>query len=241
MSKIVGKLIGLAVAAAGVYVIGKYLHDYTDFKPAGEEDLEGIRKGGSDMKDAVKRTYVAIRDKSDVKEPAQDIGNALGEMACGTGKLISTVGSNTADFVKSEKERYDLDPKAYRQEVADNFKDMGQQAVNTLNNLKEDAIDVAYDIKEAAGNLRYNAQDFVEAACTAKAEEEAPVEIEITLNELPEEAEPAEEKEEEKAEEKPAKAKKAAPKKKTAEDAKAEEKKEPAKAKKTVKKEQKKD
>ena len=189
MSKIVGKLIGLAVVAAGAYVIGKYLHDYTDYKAAGKEDLEGIRKGGSDMKDAVKRTYVAIRDKGDVKASAGEIGQALGEVATGTGQLFSAVGSNTKAFVQSEKERYDVDPKAYRQEVSENFKDMGRQAANALNNLKEDAIDVASDIKNAACNLKYNAKDFVDSGSEAVIEEaEAIKEAAAESEEIPAEA-----------------------------------------------------
>jgi len=168
MSKIIGKLIGVAVVAAGAYVVGKYLHDYTDYKAAKDEDLEGIRQGGSDVKNAAKRTYVAIREKNDVKAPVTELGQAIGEVATGTGKLIGAVGVNTAEFVKGEKEKYDLDPKAYREEVADNFKDMGQQAVNTLNNIKEDAIDVAFDIKNAAENLAHKKDEIIESEYVAE-------------------------------------------------------------------------
>ena len=96
-------LLGIAVTAGAVAAVAKYLKDYTNYKPAGEEDMDDIKSSGEKVKDAAKRTYVAIKENGDVKEAAGDLLNAAREAADDAGRLAETVGANTVEFVKEEK------------------------------------------------------------------------------------------------------------------------------------------
>jgi len=162
MSKLFGKIVGIAVVAAGAYAVGKYLNDYTDYKAAGDEDLDQLKNGGEKAKEAAKRTYIAIRSNTDVTEPAGELGRAAAEVAEGAGKLVTAVGTNTMNFVKSEKEKYAADPRAYKEQVGENLKEMGQQAAEIFNTVKEDASNIVSEVKTTAEGFRNDPQDFVQ-------------------------------------------------------------------------------
>lgn len=176
MSKLFGKFVGLAVVAAGVYAVGKYLSDYTDYKAAGEEDLSQLKNGGEKAKEAAKRTYIAIRSNSDVTEPAGELGRAAAEVAEGAGRLVSAVGTNTVNFVKNEKEKYDADPIGYKEQVSENLKDMGQQAAEMFNTVKGEASNIVNEVKESTEAFRDDPQDFVQTKAEDAAAEEKPAE-----------------------------------------------------------------
>lgn len=118
-------LLGVAVAAAGVAAISKYLKDYTNYKPATDDDMDDIKASGEKVRDAAKRTYVAIKENGDVKEAAEELLDAAKEAADDAGRLAETVGNNTVEFVKEEKARFEEDPQLYKNTVSDNIRSFG--------------------------------------------------------------------------------------------------------------------
>ena len=118
-------LVGVAVTAGIVAAVSKYLKDYKNFKPASDEDIDEIKESGEKVKDAAKRTYVAIKEKKDVKEAAGELIDAAKDAADDAGRLAETVGSNTVDFVKEEKAKFEDDPELYKSEIGDNLKNFG--------------------------------------------------------------------------------------------------------------------
>lgn len=130
-------LLGLAVTAGAVLAVKKYMDKYTDYKPAGDEDMEDIKASGEKVKDAAKRTYVAIKENGDVREAAGDLLDAAKEAADDAGRLAETVGNNTAEFVSREKARFEEDPEVFGKEVSENFKSLGDDIKAAANAAKD--------------------------------------------------------------------------------------------------------
>lgn len=176
MAKGLKTLVKLAVAAAGVYAVGKYIHDYTDYKLAEKKDLDELKNGGEHVKEAAKRTYIAIKTGNDVNQPASELGTAVAEVAGDAGKIMNAAGANTKEFALNEKEKYMSNPVEYRAKVAENIKNMGQQATGIFSGLKADAEEIITDIRESAESLRYDQDDYVDGAAEKKEEKAEPVE-----------------------------------------------------------------
>ncbi len=118
-------LFGAAVVVGAAAVVIKYLKDYTDFKAAAEEDFHDLEEGTTEVKEACKRTYYAIKDKEDVKQAAGDLCKATGEVAKDAGNLAYKAGLTTVQAVKDMKDRFDEDPDGVKSEVISNLKGMG--------------------------------------------------------------------------------------------------------------------
>ena len=127
-----GKFFGVAAVLAAGAVFVKYLKDYTDFREAAEPDLSNLKDSSSQARDAVKRTYISIKDRSGVKEAAGDLAKAAGRMAKDAGSVAMVAGKTTVDTVKDIKSMYDEDPEAAKQEVLGNFKDMKDDIADTI-------------------------------------------------------------------------------------------------------------
>ena len=127
-----GKFFGVAAVLAAGAVFVKYLKDYTDFREAAEPDLSNLKDSSSQARDAVKRTYISIKDRSGVKEAAGDLAKAAGRMAKDAGSVAMIAGKTTVDTVKDIKSMYDEDPEAAKQEVLGNFKDMKDDIADTI-------------------------------------------------------------------------------------------------------------
>jgi len=146
------KMLGTLLAGVGAFAIFKYLRDYTDYKAADKEDLNELKNGTENVRDAVKRTYIAIKANSDVTQPAGELGKAVAQMADGAGKVLTAVTPNTIEFAKAQKKKYDSDPEAFKQEFASNLKSMGTEAVDLIENLKGDAESLFKDKTEKAAD-----------------------------------------------------------------------------------------
>ena len=161
MADLFGKLLGLAVAAGGIYAAGKYMKKYTDFKACDEEDIESIKANGEMVKEAAKRTYVSIKEKKDVKEAAGELKEATVNTLKDAGRIVSAAGTNTVNFVKEEKEKYTEDPDGYKENLKGSFEDIKENVKSGFESLKEDASGVFEDIKETAGDIKNDTVDFV--------------------------------------------------------------------------------
>lgn len=156
-------LLGIAVTAGAVAAVAKYLKDYTNYKPAGEEDMDDIKASGEKVKDAAKRTYVAIKENGDVKEAAGGLLDAAREAADDAGRLAETVGANTVEFVKEEKARFEEDPEMYRNEVSGNIRSFGDDVAAAANAAK-DAFEKSVNEDERLKDIRDRAAQRYEEA-----------------------------------------------------------------------------
>ena len=171
----------LAGIAAGVV---KYLKDYSDVPLTDEEQIKNVRKNSSEVKEAAKRTYVAIKEKGDFKEAAGDLAKAAGAVVADSADIAKTAGAGAVQAVKEMKAKYDEDPEAAREEMVNNLKDMGaelsQKMTETAENVAErfrgaseedefeDACESAEDFtKRMANEAGEAAEDMAEDAAEA--------------------------------------------------------------------------
>ena len=171
----------LAGIAAGVV---KYLKDYSDVPLTDEEQIKNVRKNSSEVKEAAKRTYVAIKEKGDFKEAAGDLAKAAGAVVADSADIAKTAGAGAVQAVKEMKAKYDEDPEAAREEMVNNLKDMGaelsQKMTETAENVAErfraaseedefeDACESAEDFtKRMANEVGEAAEDIAEDAAEA--------------------------------------------------------------------------
>ncbi|MDO4438263.1 MAG: hypothetical protein Q4B86_02315 [Eubacteriales bacterium] len=163
-------LFGAAVVVGAAAVVIKYLKDYTDFKAAAEEDFHDLEEGTTEVKEACKRTYYAIKDKEDVKQAAGELCKATGEVAKDAGTLCYKAGVTTVQAVKDMKDRYDEDPVGVKSEVISNLKDMGADVSKKIS----DVALMAHDkLREDTEECDAECADIEEAVEEDMAEEAA--------------------------------------------------------------------
>ena len=160
-------LLGVTVAALGVAAVSRYLKEYTNYKPAADEDMDDIKESGEKVRDAAKRTYVAIKENGDVKEAAGELLDAAREAADEAGRLAGTVGSNTVEFVKEEKARFEEDPELYKSTVSDNIRNFGDDVAAAASAAK-DAFEKTVGEEERLRSIRDMAARRYEEATKEK-------------------------------------------------------------------------
>ncbi|MDO4487787.1 MAG: hypothetical protein Q4B67_01680 [Eubacteriales bacterium] len=123
---LLGSLLSVGALVGAAAVVGKYMKEYTDYKAADDEDFDDIRESSGKVKEAVSRTYVALKESGDVKAAAGQLKDAVFDVATDAGEVATKIGKNTADFIKSEKEKYDGDKEGYVEGFKDNVKNYGE-------------------------------------------------------------------------------------------------------------------
>lgn len=131
---LLGSLI-LAGIAAGVV---KYLKDYGDASFADEEQIKNVKKASGEVKEAAKRTYVAIKEKGNVKEEARELAKAAGTVVSESADIAKTAGAGAVQAAKDIKAKFDEDPEAAKEEVINNLKEMGSDISHKVNEVAED-------------------------------------------------------------------------------------------------------
>ncbi len=179
-----GGFLGTLILAGIAAGIVKYLKDYSDVPLTDEEQIKNVRKNSSEVKEAAKRTYVAIKEKGDFKEAAGDLAKAAGAVVADSADIAKTAGAGAVQAVKEMKAKYDEDPEAAREEMVNNLKDMGaelsQKMTETAENVAErfraaseedefeDACESAEDFtKRMANEAGEAAEDMAEDAAEA--------------------------------------------------------------------------
>lgn len=185
-----GKYFGLAAFTAAAALLVKYLKDFTDFDEAAEPSISNLKSSSTKTKEAVKRTYISIKDKEGVKEAAGDLAKAAGQMAKDAGSIAVTAGKTTVDTVKDIKSKYDVDPEAAKQEVMGNLKEMKDDLTDTFSEAAEKISGIwksdddeecepedlfseacAEDVEEAVEEAAEAAGEASEACCEAPCDE----------------------------------------------------------------------
>ena len=125
--KTAGGLLGTMLIAGAAAGIAKYLKDYAGASYTNDEEIKNVKKNSAEVKKAAKRTYIAIKEKQDIKDAAGDLLEAAGNVVSDAGSIAKTAGTGVYHAAKEIKERYDEDPEAAKDEMVNNIKDMGHE------------------------------------------------------------------------------------------------------------------
>lgn len=144
--KTAGGLLGTIIVAGVAVGVAKYLKDYAGASYTKDEEIDRVKDSTARTKEAAKRTYVAIREKGDVKSAAGELAKAAGDVVSDAGSIAKTAGIGAVNAAKTVKDRYAEDPDAAREEMLDNIKEMGQSFVDK-------AYDVADSVKDKISSM----------------------------------------------------------------------------------------
>ena len=75
MSDRFDKLVGLMIAAGGIYALSKYMKKCAEEKPAEDDNDCIVTAGANKAREAAKRTYIAIKEMKD--DAAALVGNIV--------------------------------------------------------------------------------------------------------------------------------------------------------------------
>ena len=139
--KTAGGILGTLIAAGAVLGVVKYLKDYADVKFTDDSQIDKVKSDSGAVKDAAKRVYIAIREKSDIKEAAGELTKATGSVVTDACDIAKTAGTETVNAFKDMKSRYDKDPETFKNDVSDNLADMTQGIVKATQNKTEEIVD----------------------------------------------------------------------------------------------------
>ena len=165
--KTAGGLLGTMIAAGVAAGIAKYLKDYAGASYTKADELERVKKNSDEVKNAAKRTYIAIKEKGNVKDAAGELLEAAGNVVTDAGSIAKTAGTGVYHAAKEIKNRYDEDPAAARDEMVNNLKDMGQE----LMGMAADAADSV--VSKFAKNDEADDADASESSCGCEPYSEA--------------------------------------------------------------------
>ncbi len=169
-------LLGTLIAAGVAVGLAKYLKDYAGVSFTDEDQIKGVKNDSNEVKEAAKRTYIAIKEKGDVKEAAAELSKAAGAVVSDAAEIAKTAGSETATAIRDIKARYDEDPEAVKSEIAENISEMGQDiakaAQTTAEGLKEKIMNAGSDIDvdEAFDDMEDDLGEAVSDAAEAAAD-----------------------------------------------------------------------
>ena len=209
--KSAGGLLGTLIVAGVAAGIVKYLKDYSGASFADEEQIKQVKKNSGEMKDAAKRTYVAIREKGNVKEAAEEFAKAAGSVMSDSADIAKTAGAGAMQAAKDIKAKFDEDPEAAKEEMLSNLKEMGSDISHKVAETAEEVVerfrgegeftdfedsdfdDIVEEAESAAKAAGEAAEDAAQCACQTaedviRAAGEAAEEAAGTLQEKAEEA-----------------------------------------------------
>lgn len=139
--KTAGGILGTLIATGVALGVVKYLKDYADVKFTDDSQIDKVKSDSGAVKDAAKRTYIAIKEKSDIKEAASELTKATGSVVTDACDIAKTAGAETVNAFKDMKSRYDEDPEGFKSEVSDNLADMTQGIVKATQDKTEEIVD----------------------------------------------------------------------------------------------------
>lgn len=154
-------LLGTLITAGVAVGVAKYLKDYAGVKFTDDEQIDKVKSDSSAVKAAAKRTYIAIKEKSDFKDAAVELSKAAGSVVTDAADIAKTASNETVQAFKDMKSRYDEDPEGFKSEMTDNLSDMTHNFVKSTQDKTEELVD---RIKNA-----YNDFDVYEVEDTDKA------------------------------------------------------------------------
>ena len=125
--KSAGGLLGTLLVAGVAAGIVKYLKDYSGASFTDEEQIKKVKKNSGEVKDAARRTYVAIKEKGNIKEAAEE--------------LAKTAGAGAMKAAKDIKAKFDEDPEAAKEEVISNLKEMGSDISHKVTETAEEVVE----------------------------------------------------------------------------------------------------
>ena len=134
-------LLGTLITAGVAVGVAKYLKDYAGVRFTDDDQIDKVKSDSGAVKEAAKRTYIAIKEKSDFKEAAAELTKAAGTVVTDAADIARTAGNETVQAFKDMKNRYDEDPEAFRSEVTDNLNDMTHNLVKTTQDKTEELVD----------------------------------------------------------------------------------------------------
>ena len=134
-------LLGTLIAAGIAAGIAKYLKDYSNASFTDEEQINKVKKNSGEVKEAAKRTYVAIKEKGNVKEAAEELAKAAGSVVSDSASIAKTAGAGAVQAAKDIKAKFDEDPEAAKEEMINNLKDMGAEISQKVTTTAEDVVE----------------------------------------------------------------------------------------------------
>lgn len=150
--KSAGGLLGSLIVAGVALGVAKYLKDYAGVKFTDDEQIDKVKNDSGAVKEAAKRTYIAIKEKANVMENASELSKAAGAVVTDAADIVKTAGSETVNAFKDIKSRYDEDPEGVKAEITENISDMTAELAKTAQDKTGEIIDrikSAYEDDEA--------------------------------------------------------------------------------------------
>lgn len=166
--KTAGGILGTLIATGVALGVVKYLKDYADVKFTDDSQIDKVKSDSGAVKDAAKRTYIAIKEKSDIKEAASELTKATGSVVTDACDIAKTAGTETVNAFKDMKSRYDEDPEGFKSEVSDNLADMTQGIVKATQDKTEEIVD---KIKSAYSDFEEDIADQLDESSDDDTEE----------------------------------------------------------------------
>lgn len=166
--KTAGGILGTLIATGVALGVVKYLKDYADVKFTDDSQIDKVKSDSGAVKDAAKRTYIAIKEKSDIKEAASELTKATGSVVTDACDIAKTAGTETINAFKDMKSRYDEDPEGFKSEVSDNLADMTQGIVKATQDKTEEIVD---KIKSAYSDFEEDMADQLDESSYDDTEE----------------------------------------------------------------------
>ena len=159
-------LLGTLITAGVAVGVAKYLKDYAGVRFTDDEQIDKVKSDSSAVREAAKRTYIAIKEKSDFKDAAVELSKAAGSVVTDAADIAKTASNETVQALKDMKSRYDEDPEGFRSEMTDNLSDMTHNLVKTTQDKTEELVD---RIKSAYNDfdvyeVEENKDDYADAA-----------------------------------------------------------------------------
>lgn len=166
--KTAGGILGTLIATGVALGVVKYLKDYADVKFTDDSQIDKVKSDSGAVKDAAKRTYIAIKEKTDIKEAASELTKATGSVVTDACDIAKTAGTETVNAFKDMKSRYDEDPEGFKSEVSDNLADMTQGIVKATQDKTEEIVD---KIKSAYSDFEEDIADQLDESSDDDTEE----------------------------------------------------------------------
>ncbi|MBQ7174483.1 MAG: hypothetical protein IKE56_08620 [Lachnospiraceae bacterium] len=139
--KSAGGLLGTLLVAGVAAGIVKYLKDYSGASFTDEEQIKKVKKNSGEVKDAARRTYVAIKEKGNIKEAAEELAKAAGSVVSDSAEIAKTAGAGAMKAAKDIKAKFDEDPEAAKEEVISNLKEMGSDISHKVTETAEEVVE----------------------------------------------------------------------------------------------------
>lgn len=139
--KSAGGLLGSLIVAGVALGVAKYLKDYAGVKFTDDEQIDKVKNDSGAVKEAAKRTYIAIKEKTNVMENASELSKAAGAVVTDAADIVKTAGNETVNAFRDIKSRYDEDPDGVKAEITENISDMTAELARSAQDKTGEFID----------------------------------------------------------------------------------------------------